>query len=166
MAMINGMYVLAESEDPKYEVDVTDQPVEDGIDTSDHVQRKPRAMDVSGYIVGDDAAQIREKLIALADKGEIVQFMGRNLFTGVIQSLSTKHDYKVANGFSFSLSLKEIRIAKSSYVETLPTPIKAAAAPVISSGRKQTKKKGKGDKKEEKKVEKVKFKAGSPWAEE
>ncbi|MED1784234.1 hypothetical protein P4V43_20645 [Brevibacillus fortis] len=164
MATINGMYVLAESEDPKYDFDVTDQPVEDGIDTSDHVQRKPRAMDVSGYIVGDDAAQIREKLIALGDNGDIVKFMGRNLFTGVIQSLSTKHDYKVANGFSFSLSLKEIRFAKSSYVETLPTPIKAAVAPVISSGRKQTKKKSKGDK-EDKKVEKVKFKAGSPWAE-
>ncbi|MED1801778.1 phage baseplate protein [Brevibacillus porteri] len=164
MATINGMYVLAESEDPVYEVDITDQPVEDGIDTSDHVQRKPRAMGVSGFIVGDDAAEIRERLIALADKGETVVFIGRNLFTGVIQSLNTKHDYKVANGFAFSLSLKEIRVVKSSYVETLPTPIKAAVAPVISSGRKQTKQK-KGDKEKEK-VEKVKFKAGTPWADE
>lgn len=164
MATINGMYVLAESEDPTYEVDATDQPVEDGIAISDHVQRKPRAMSITGYIVGSDAAQIRQNLISLSDKGEIVQFMGRNLFSGVIVSFSSKHDYKVANGFSFSLSLKEIRIAKSSYVETLPLPIKAAAAPVISSGRKQTKSKAKGKKKEDEKVEKVKFKTGSPWA--
>ena len=166
MATINGMYILAESEDPTYEVDVTDQPVEDGIAISDHVQRKPRAMSITGYIVGSDAAQIRQNLISLSDSGQSVQFMGRNLFTGVIVSFSSKHDYKIANGFSFSLSLKEIRIAKSSYVETLPVPIKAAAAPVISSGRKQTKTKdkGMGKKKEAEKVEKVKFKAGSPWA--
>ena len=59
MATINGMYVLAESEDPNYEVDVTDQPVEDGVDTIDHVQRKPRQMSITGVIVGNDAAQIR-----------------------------------------------------------------------------------------------------------
>ncbi|GED69387.1 hypothetical protein BRE01_30890 [Brevibacillus reuszeri] len=165
MATINGMYVLAESEDPNYEVDVTDQPVEDGVDTSDHVQRKPRQMSITGVIVGNDAAQIRQNLISLSDNGEIVKFMGRNLFTGVIVSFSSKHDYKIANGFSFSMALKEIRIVKSSYVETLPLPIKAAAAPVISSGRKQTKSKGKGKEKKEEKVEKVKFKAGSPWAE-
>ncbi|WP_289142923.1 phage baseplate protein [uncultured Brevibacillus sp.] len=164
MATINGMYVLAESEDPTYDVDVTDQPVEDGIAISDHVQRKPRMMSITGYIVGDDAAQIRQNLISLSDNGQSVQFMGRNLFTGVIVSFSSKHDYKIGNGFSFSLSLKEIRITKSSYVETLPVPIKAAAAPVISSGLKQTKSKAKGKKKEDEKVEKVKFKAGSPWA--
>ncbi|MED1792882.1 hypothetical protein P4V54_09375 [Brevibacillus nitrificans] len=163
MATINGMYVLAESEDPRYEVDATDQPVEEGVDITDHVQRRPNTLDVSGYIVGDDASQIRDKLKAIMGKGEIATFQGRNLFTGLIISLSTKHDYRVSNGFSFSLSLKEIQIAKSSYVETLPTPIKAAAAPVISSGRKQKKQK-KG--KENEKVEKVKFKAGTPWADE
>lgn len=169
MATINGMYVLAESEDPQYEVDATDQPVEEGINITDHVQRKPNRLDISGVIVGDDAAQIRDKLKFLMEKGEVVTFQGRNLFTGLIISLSTNHSYKVANGFSFSLSLKEIRIAKSSYVETLPTPIKAAAAPVISSGRKQKKQKNSGGSKsgkEKEKVEKVKFKAGTPWADE
>ncbi|MFF0831027.1 phage baseplate protein [Brevibacillus sp. NPDC003359] len=162
MAMINGMYVLVESEDPKFEVDVTDQPVEDGINVSDHVQRKPYTMDISGFIVGDDAAQIREKIKAIAANGELVEFQGRNLFSGLIVSFVTSHTNRVANGFAFSLSMKEIRTAKSSYVETLPMPIKAQVAPVVSAGRKQTKKK-KGT--AEKKVEKVKFKAGTPWAE-
>lgn len=160
MALINGMYVLVETEDPKFEVEVTDQPVEDGIDISDHVQRKPHTMDITGVIVGDDAAQIREKIKAIAEKGELVEFQGRNLFSGRIVSFATSHTHRIANGFAFSLSMKEIRTAKSSYVETLPAPIRAQAAPVVSAGRKQTKKKKAG-----KSPEKVKFKAGTPWAE-
>ncbi|HBZ80911.1 MAG TPA: hypothetical protein DEP07_11060 [Brevibacillus sp.] len=162
MASINGMYVLVETEDPKFEVEVTDQPVEDGIDISDHVQRKPHTMDISGFIVGDDAAQIREKIKAIAEKGELLEFQGRNLFSGLIVSFSTNHTNRIANGFAFSLSMKEIRTAKSSYVETLPMPIKAQVAPVVSAGRKQTKKKQGAA---TTKVEKVKFKAGTPWAE-
>lgn len=166
MAMINGMYVLVESEDPKFEVDVTDQPVESGINVSDHVQRKPYTMDISGFIVGEDAAQIRQKIKTISESGELVEFQGRNLFSGLIVSFSTNHTNRVANGFAFSLSMKEIRTAKSSYVETLPMPIKAQAASVVSAGRKQTKKKqGAATTKVEKKVEKVKFKAGTPWAE-
>ncbi|MDC0761698.1 hypothetical protein POF51_13410 [Brevibacillus sp. AG] len=162
MATINGMYVLVESEDPKFEVEVTDQPVENGINVSDHVQRKPYTMDISGFIVGEDAAQIREKIKTISESGELVEFQGRNLFSGLIVSFSTNHTNRVANGFAFSLSMKEIRTAKSSYVETLPMPIKAQVAPVISAGRKQTKKKqGTATSK----VEKVKFKVGTPWAE-
>ncbi|MDR4997896.1 phage baseplate protein [Brevibacillus parabrevis] len=163
MALINGMYILAETEDPKFEVEVTDQPVEIGIDVSDHVQRKPYTIDISGFIVGDDAAQIREKIKAIAEKGELVEFQGRNLFSGRIVSFATSHTNRIANGFAFSLSMKEIRIAKTSYVETLPAPIRAQAAPVVSAGRKQTKKKQ--ARKSTEKVEKVKFKAGTPWAE-
>lgn len=161
MATINGRYILVESEDPSYAVDITDQPVEDDISLSDHVQRKPVSMNLSGYIVGEDAAQVRQYLIDTMNTGILVEFLGRNQFIGLIESLSTKHDYKTANGFSFSMSLKEVRVAKASYVETLPAPIRAQAAPVISAGRKQTKSKSK----KEQKVEKVKFKAGSPWEE-
>lgn len=162
MATINGMYVLVESEDPKFEVEVTDQPVENGINVSDHVQRKPYTMDISGFIVGEDAAQIREKIKTISESGELVEFQGRNLFSGLIVSFSTNHTNRVANGFAFSLSMKEIRTAKSSYVETLPMPIKAQVAPVVSAGRKQTKKKQAAA---TTKVENVKFKAGTPWAE-
>lgn len=165
MATINGMYVLAEAEDPRYEVDATDQPVEDGVSLTDHVQIKPTIMDVTGYIVGDDAAQIRENIKTLLKSGEIVTFQGRNIFTGLIISFSSNHTYKVANGFPFSLSLKEIRIAKSSFVESLPTPIKAAAAPVISSGRKQMKQKP-GKLTEGTTVDRNKLLEGSPWVDE
>ncbi|KEQ22879.1 phage baseplate protein [Paenibacillus tyrfis] len=165
MATLDGRYILVEVEDPSHEVNVTEQPVEDNVNLTDHVQLKASSMSISGYIIGDDAAQIKQYLIDAMKAGSIVEYDGRNLFVGLITSISTKHDHRVANGFSFSMTLKEISIAEASYVETLPLPIKAQVAPVISSGRKQTKGKGKGKGKEKEEVQKVKFKAGSPWAE-
>jgi len=162
MATIDGYYITVESEQPAYDVDITEQPVESGVNTSDHVQAKAAAMSISGYVTGDDAARIKEYLISAQNAGRIVEYDGRNYFSGLLKGLSTTHDYKTANGFAFSASLVAVRIAKASYVESLPPPIRAQAAPVISSGRKQVKSKAAGTKKEE--VKKVEFKAGSPWA--
>ncbi len=89
-----------------------------------------------------------------------MEYDGRNYFVGLITSLKPKHNSRVANGFAFSMTLKEVRTAKTSYIETLEAPIRAQVAPVISSGRKQTKSRKKDDE-----VKKVTFKAGSPWAE-
>lgn len=165
MATLDGRYILVDSEEPNFEIEVTQQPVEDNVNLTDHVQRKARTLSFSGYIVGEDAAQMREYMIAVQDSGSIVEFNGRNYFVGLLNGFSTKHDASVGNGFSFTASLIEVRIAEASYVETLPTPIKAEAAPIISSGRKQTKN-NKGSSKKDEEVQKVKFKAGSPWAEE
>ncbi|MEW9702822.1 phage baseplate protein [Paenibacillus sp. SI8] len=161
MAYLNGYYITVESEEPDFEVDITEQPVENGMNMTDHVQRKASSMNISGVILGEDAAQIRKVFQGFMDSGTVVEFDGRNYFTGLIQSLSTKHDYTVSDGYTFSMSLKEIGIAESSYIGSLPAPIRAEAAPIVSSGTKQTKSaKGKTDEK----VEKVTFKAGSPWA--
>ncbi|MEY9097074.1 phage baseplate protein [Paenibacillus sp. RC84] len=176
MATIDGRYVTVESEDPSYEVETPEQPVEKGVNLIDHVERKARTMSISGLIVGDDAAQIRQYLIDAQDIGSIVTYDGRNSFVGLITGFKSGHTNQVANGCTFSLTFKEVRIAESSFVETLPLPIRAQAAPVISSGRKQkkekseakkktTKSKAKGkEKKKDKPVEKVTFKPGSPWA--
>ncbi|NQX67984.1 hypothetical protein HQN90_17825 [Paenibacillus alba] len=141
------MYITVESEDPSSEVEATDQPVEEGIDVTDHIRPKPRTMNISGVIVGETAAQTRETILKLQTTGSMIEFVGRNYFQGVITQFQSTHDYKVANGLSFTATLKEIRVARSSYVETLPAPIRAQVAPVISSGRKQiTEKKKTGTK--------------------
>ncbi|QOS97547.1 hypothetical protein JNUCC42_13195 [Brevibacterium sp. JNUCC-42] len=147
MATINGMYITVESEEPSYEVDVTEQPVETGINLIDHIRRRATTMSISGVIAGEDAAQIREVIKTLSHTGTIMEYIGRNYFTGIITNFQTKHHHRIANGYEFSATLKEIRIAKSSYIETLPLPIKAQAAPIISAGRKQKKKKGSEKKK-------------------
>jgi hypothetical protein len=162
MATLNGMYITVETEDPGYNIDVTDEPVEDNIDLTDHVQVKPRTISLKGRIVGEDADEKRQAILYAMENAGIVTYEGRNHFVGLIAGFSTSHDHTVADGFTFSLSLKEIRIAEASYIETLPEVIRTQAAPVISSGRKETKG---GKKKEKEEVQKVKFKADSPYAE-
>ncbi|TDF92163.1 phage baseplate protein [Paenibacillus piri] len=137
MATINDNYITVESEEPSHEIDVTEQPIEDGIDIMDHVRAKAKTMSISGFIVGDDAAQIRQNILNLHQAGSIIEYIGRNYFVGIITSFQSTHNHQVANGLSFSATLKEVRVAKSSYLETLPPFVRAQAAPVIHVGRKQ-----------------------------
>ncbi|MBH5316702.1 hypothetical protein I6N90_02620 [Paenibacillus sp. GSMTC-2017] len=171
MAILNGQYIHVINEDPSYEVDITDQPVEKGINLSDHVQRKPRTLSLNGYIVGDDAAQVRAKIISNMDQGIIAKYVGRNAFTGLITSFSSKHDHRVANGFSFSLTIKSVRIATTSYEGTLPTPLGTQVDAVDNSGLKQPKEKSPSSKgktsspKSNETTQKAVIKIEGPWQE-
>lgn len=181
MATIDGKYIWVEKETPNFDVDITTQPVEKDIDMTDHVQRKARTLALNGICTGENAADIHSFLVQASDTGRIVKYVGRVSFTGLISGLSTDRDYQIGDGFSFSFTMVEVRVAQSSYVNKLPVPIKAQAAKIVNSGVKQTKsnkstKKTKTktkakDKKTNKKktttkqtVQKVKFKKGSPWA--
>ncbi|RPK29872.1 phage baseplate protein [Paenibacillus xylanexedens] len=183
MATVDGKYLLVEQESPGFDVDITTQPMEKDIDATDHVQRKARTMGITGQVSGPGAAAMLTYLKKVSDKGIIVKYVGRVAFMGMISGLATGHSYKIADGYTISFTITEVRIAKSSYVEKLPTPIKAQAIKIVNSGTKQTKdksKKSKGKsstsstkpkkdkdkktKKEKEPVKKVKFKAGSPWA--
>ncbi|ETT45217.1 hypothetical protein C162_21813 [Paenibacillus sp. FSL R7-269] len=179
MALINGMYITVQSESPSFPVTVTEQPVEKGINLIDHIQAQARTLSISGIIAGTKAAKTRADIISVKDKGQIVSYVGRNGFVGVITDFSTSTDYTTADGMTFSMELREVRIAAASYVDTLPPPIKSQAAPIVNSGTKQTKDKDKdkdkdkgagkgkgketGKDKDKDKVEKVKFKSGSKW---
>lgn len=185
MATVDGKYLLVEQESPTFDVDITTQPVEEDIDMTDHVQRKARTMGITGQVSGPGAASMLTYLKKVSDKGIIVKYIGRVAFMGVISGLATGHSYKIADGYTISFTITEVRIAKSSYVDKLPTPIKAQAIKIVNSGTKQTKSSKKTkktktssskdktktktkakskSKKTKEPVTKVKFKAGSPWA--
>ncbi|GAB6990852.1 phage baseplate protein [Paenibacillus pini] len=171
MAKIDGYYILAEKEDSVLDVDITQQPVEKGIDVSDHVQRKARTLSISGVVSGDKAAETHQFLIESQDNGKIVNYVGRTTMKGLLSDLSTSRDYRTANGFTYSLTITEILIANSSFVSKLPLPVKAQAAKIVNSGVKQTKSKKKDGKKttkkktkaKVKKVKKVKKDKGAIW---
>jgi len=183
MALIDGKYLLVEQENPTFDVDITSQPVEKDTDMTDHVQRKARTMGITGQVSGPGAGDMLTYLKKVSDNGIIVKYVGRTAFTGIISGLATGHSYKIANGYTVSFTITEVRIASSSYVDKLPTPIKAQTIKIVNSGTKQTKekgkkgkgkgkkdskkkesKKGKKGKKQKEPVQKVKFKPGSPWA--
>lgn len=188
MALIDNHYITVESESPSFPVVVTEQPVEKGINLIDHVQAQARTLSLSGIIAGPDAAKIRAYILSVKDKGQTVSYVGRNAFSGLITAFDTSHDYAHANGMTFTMEMREVRVASTAYSSTLPPPVKAQVVPIVNSGTKQTQNKSKsassstktkssssssgsskssgssGGSKTKEKPEKVTFKPGSKWA--
>lgn len=65
------------------------------------------------------ASEILSKLEELRTKGSLISYKGRNTAQNLqIQSFSTTHPNTNAGGADFSMTLKEVRIAKSSYASS------------------------------------------------
>ncbi|WP_211750236.1 phage baseplate protein [Paenibacillus sp. Marseille-Q4541] len=187
MAKIDGKYyITVEEESPTFSAEITDQPVEKGANVSDHVQKGPASISVSGRIVGSKASEIRTYLKTAYEKGRVINYVGRNAFKGLISSFGTSHNSSIANGYTFSMEIREVIIVKtSSYSGQLPTPVRVQAKVINSAGTKQTKtktgktttkssakkstktktkkEKAKSKTKAKETVKKVTFKAGSKW---
>lgn len=172
MAKIDGYYIQAEKESSGFSAEITEQPVEKGVSLTDHVQRGARSLSVSGRVVGAQASEIHNYLLQAYEGGRLVRYVGRVAFRGLIASFSSDRTYSISDGFTFSLELREVLIAKAgSYQGELPSPVKVQAKVVSSAGTQQTKDKGKGagaDKGKGKGTQKppqvVTFKPGSKWA--
>ena len=55
-------------EHPKYSVNVTEHPIEDGQSIADHVERESDKMDISGILTGPEASAKLSKLIRYQNK--------------------------------------------------------------------------------------------------
>lgn len=119
MALIDGNYVLVKTENMPYEIEVTENPVEKGIPLTDHTERKTQQLTLDCLIVdrenGVKAKDTLEELQKIQQDAKIVKFVGRNIFNGIIQKIDKTDSNEVANGFTCSIEMKEIRIAKSPF---------------------------------------------------
>ncbi len=103
--------VITESTD--YGNTVSDNPVEDGVNISDHVKNEPIKIAISGVIVEDKDGKKLNALSHFRNKGKILTYTGRSCFNNlVIESLSTEKSKDNRYGFSFSINFKQIRIAE------------------------------------------------------
>ncbi len=119
MATINGLYVFATSEQMDYGVDVTSHAVETGIKITDHVQRKNVTLNVSGEIVGTNAASILSQLKKMHQTGVVCKYSGRTVLSNcLITEFSTGHPVTIWGGCEFTMTLTEIRTASTSYVQS------------------------------------------------
>lgn len=121
MALINNLYVCVTDEEIDRGVTVTEHPVEKGLPITDNVKRDAIKLSLSGYIVdvkNTKASTIVNKLSNYAKNGQYVKFVGRTIISNaLITDFSTKYSNKVNGGCSFSIEIKEVRIAKSAYVK-------------------------------------------------
>lgn len=122
MALFNNMYVLVEKESVNNTYDITENKVEKGLPLTDHVERKAITFSVDAILLDDDKGNTAynqyNKLKTWANSGTIIKFVGRNVLDVAITSISKNNDYKISNGASVSISMKEIRMGKNSYTQT------------------------------------------------
>ena len=122
MATINGLYVFVDSEEVSFNVEATEHPVESGIDITDHVRRKAFTLTISGEIVGKNANSTLSKLKQIHNNGELCKYSGRNAISNcLITSFATGHPNTIWGGCKFSMTLKEVRTATTSYKKTKTT---------------------------------------------
>ena len=95
--------------------EVTYRQVEDG-NISDNVKAESDSI----YLTGVVTSQVQEKYIKLSDyhkKGDIINYSGKNHYTDVvIESFETDFNSGLGDGFEFSITLKQIRIARTRLV--------------------------------------------------
>lgn len=119
MALINNLRIHVVDEKVTRQVESTSHPVESGIEITDTVRRSPITLSISGLIVdvgSTKAKDILDKLDALKNAGSLITYVGVNTYKSMqIQNISTTNSSKNWGGFDFSMELKEVRIAKSSY---------------------------------------------------
>lgn len=118
MALINDTYVFVLSEDVTQEFQATSHPVEEGIDLTDHIKRSPLSLDITGEMIGADYMNDFEYLSNLARDGELVEYIGLHTVSdAVITKITSTGSSEIHGGISFTMQIKEIRIAASPYVE-------------------------------------------------
>lgn len=119
MSLINNIYVFCEDESLSYSTESSEHPVETGLPITDHTKRNPVQLSISGRIVdykGSKAADIIESLRKLQSGGSLIQYVGRKAVSNMqIQSFEVSYTNETWGGCSFSMSLKEVRIAQPAY---------------------------------------------------
>lgn len=120
MALLNGLYLHVVDENVDRDVETTSHPVEEGVPTSDTVNAKAITISLSGKIVdyeGMKASEVIAKINAWMESGSLVQFQGRNIASSMqIKGFRTGHPNTIHGGAEFSMTLAQVRIAKSAYV--------------------------------------------------
>lgn len=116
MAFINDSYLFVISEDVSRNIEVSNHPVEEGLDLTDCVRQSPLILSLTGEIVGDDYEDVVSELERLQKSGELVEYIGVNaLSDALVTRFNTTHTGGIRGGCEFTMELKEVRIASSPF---------------------------------------------------
>lgn len=125
MALLNNYYIFVTDEKVQRGVDVSEHPVESGLPVTDNVKRNAKVIQLTGEIVGSNAAKKEQKIEALHQQGKYVKYVGRNILSkALIIDFDTDFTNDIQGGCAFSMTLKEVRIAKSPLVVKKKTTTK------------------------------------------
>jgi len=138
MALLNNYYIFVADESVKRGVSVSEHPVESGLNITDNVKRNAKVISIDGEIVGSNAKQVLSKIEALHNNGKYVKYIGQNILSNaIITDFDTDHPNTIYGGCAFSMTITEVRIAKSPLV----VKKKTSSTKKTTTGTKQTTKK-------------------------
>lgn len=116
MALLNNKYIFVKEESLNSDVEVSEHPVEKGMDVTDNVRRNPLALSISGEIVGKHAKKKENTIRSWHQKGKLVHYVGvRTMKSAIITQFNTSYSSDIYKGCAFDMELKEIRFAESPY---------------------------------------------------
>ena len=122
MALLNGLYVHAKSETIDNTYNKTNNPVEDGVDITDHIEKNLVRLQLQGELIDTPtltAGKMYSQLVLWANEGTLIEFRGRNVFDGVITNINKISTAEISNGAEVTIDFEEMRVATSLY--TAPT---------------------------------------------
>lgn len=135
-----------EADNPSHNYEVTEKAVEEGENVSDHMKAQPATLSITGIVVGDDASTRLERIKKYQADRELVTYTNRVIYSNMaVENIGTSHSRDIANGFSFDIQLKQVRIAASKEIQitNVPPAVATKASKTKNAGSKQTKKTGK-----------------------
>lgn len=135
---------------------VTDHPVEDGADVTDHIRRLPEEIEIRGWVSNDPilflaslrigpaprnrAEDAYEELRRIMDEGQLVRVVTqlRNFENMALTSISVSRDKDTGRILDATIGLREIVIATTEVVEP-PEPREGNRKPKANQGKQVTK---------------------------
>ncbi len=118
----------------------TDHALEDGEQVTDHMKSNPTTISLTGIILDDTEEKVL-KLRNYREKGVTIDFDYMTALKHVvITDFSRDYEAKIKDGYAFTMTLKQIKVAKVAKFVTVSIPVKKQTKPVTKKGRQQTKK--------------------------
>ncbi|MFD1206633.1 phage baseplate protein [Sporosarcina contaminans] len=131
---------VIEDEDLDESSSTTDHALEDGEQITDHIENNPIVLNISGVII-DPSDEKLLKLREYRQKGEILNYNYRSrLETVLITSFKPKKNKDIKDGYTFTMTLKQVRMAKAPNVIRVSVPVKKQVKAVTKAGKKTVRK--------------------------
>lgn len=98
-------------ESPSFPAEVTNKAIEKGEDISEHMKTKPYTVKLSGSMVDDAPAKLKQ-IRDYQKNATLLTYIGRGIYGNVvITSFDTKHGVKNAKGFDYDITLQHVKVA-------------------------------------------------------
>ena len=141
MPYIGGVLIdVITSESLDESSNTTDHALEDGEQITDHVENSPIILSIEGIIIDPSEEKIL-KLRKMRQSGALFTYNYQSRLEMVlITSFNSKRNKDIKDGYSFTMSLKQIRLVKAPNTIRVTVKVKKQVKAVTKVGKKKVKK--------------------------